>query len=438
MTGAEVLITRPWQLVRPETAAPGRVEEAVGLVLAHVFPLQARQQRTVLTYLLEPGVAPAPAVRAAEYSGVSPSRVRQLVRDAAGFARTVPPPASLLEALRLLQDGGIRTSREVTDHLYDAGLTVDRLPVRVLLRIAGMFELPGAGTPQLLGPGDTPEASTGAAADTAGQDHGHDHGHGHVDSDAHAPGRSSDHGHGQGHGRGHVRGRGDDYVAVVPAREHEQLRFYLDGPHRSLRHQIAVPVLRSDLEGLAGTAPGEAVRLRGSEAGLAAVIATHRPLRLHRAPGVGPEAGWWVWRRWDMAPRQRGVSVRLVQRLLAVRPFTDENLHGALVEAIANLPPSQRYGATVPPTSVLSAWLDDVAAVDDRLSLMAGARFWDLPQLDVDRHFSDVFAHCGEGVDGARLQSALIDRGYSRASAKALLHTSPILRRMAAGRYQLR
>lgn len=432
MTGAEVLITRPWQLVRPETAAPGRVEEALGLVLSHVFPLQARQQRTVLTYLLEPGAAPAPAVRAAEYSGVSPSRVRQLVRDAASFARTVPPPASLLEAMRLLQDGGIRTSREVTDHLYDAGLTVDPLPVRVLLRIAGVFELPCAGTPQLLGPGDTPGASTGAAADTDGHDHDH------VDSDAHAPGRGHGHGHVHGHGRAHVHGRGDDYVAVVPAREYDQLRFYLDGPHRSLRHQIAVPVLRSDLGGLAGTAPGEAAGLRGSEAGLAAVIATHRPLRLHRAPGVGPEAGWWVWRRWDMAPRQRGVSVRLVQRLLAVRPFTDENLHGALVEAIANLPPSQRYDATAPPTSLLSAWLDDVAAVDDRLSLIAGARFWDLPQLDVDRHFSDVFAHCGEGVDGAQLQGALIDRGYSRASAKALLHSSPILRRIAAGRYQLR
>ena len=56
-----MLSVQSWVRTVPGTPAPGRVEEAVGLVLAHAFPLKAHQQQALLTYLLEPGPVLAPA-----------------------------------------------------------------------------------------------------------------------------------------------------------------------------------------------------------------------------------------------------------------------------------------------------------------------------------------------------------------------------------------
>lgn len=94
---------RPWTSMVPATPAPGRVEEALGLVLAHAFPLQAHQQGALLAYLLQAGPAPAETAAAAARFGITARRVRQLVHTARVFARV-----SLLHLVQLVADGGIR------------------------------------------------------------------------------------------------------------------------------------------------------------------------------------------------------------------------------------------------------------------------------------------------------------------------------------------
>lgn len=75
----------------PGTPAPGRLEEGLGLVLAHAFPLRSGQQGAVLCYLLEPGLDSVALKAAAARYGMSTRRVRQLVDTARTFAASVRP-----------------------------------------------------------------------------------------------------------------------------------------------------------------------------------------------------------------------------------------------------------------------------------------------------------------------------------------------------------
>lgn len=59
-------------------------------------------------------------------------------------------------------------------------------------------------------------------------------------------------------------------------------------------------------------------------------------------------------------------------------------MHEALLGAVANLPPSQRYDAIVPPAAVLGAWLEDVAEQGSGLERTATGWSWDLRMPRVD------------------------------------------------------
>lgn len=389
---AGMLSVRPLVRTVPAAPAPGRVEEALGLVLAHAFPFRAQQQGAVLTYLLEAGPVPAPALVAAARFGVSVRRVRQVVHSARLFARAVPAPVSLLEAVRLVEVGGICTGGDVSAALQQAGLTVDRVPVRALLRIAELFDLPTARTCRVITPG------------------------------------------------GGLPVGGIDTTVVVPLGEQQPLAVYLDRLHLATRHQIAVAVTPDALG-------GDAAGLRCStEEALAVVVAGDARFRVHRSTAEPaprrrrsrPAQYWWVWRAREQDRENRGVSVRLVRRLLAVRPRTAEQLHEALVAALGNLPPSQRYDATVPPVAVLAAWLADVAGQGSGLARRAGGWSWDVPMPRVDAALvAGVWGHDG-AVDSDVLLGILTGQGYSRAAARALLSVSPVLQRVAPREYALR
>lgn len=399
-----MLSVRPWVRTVPGTPAPGRVEDAVGLVLAHAFPLRAQQHGVVMAYLLEPGPAPAPVVRAAAEFGVSPRRVRQLVHTARLFARTVPPPQSLLEAARLLEAGGIRTSNEVSAHLHEAGLTVERLPVRALLRISDLFDLPSGGTPRAVG-------VHAASAD-----------------------------------RGSVSGERGGAVVLVPLQEQSPLRSYLDGLHLVLRHQVAVPMPGGGGGGHdAQPAPAPSVEvLRASPDALAALIDQDARLHLHTPTAVSGGRSSrrggqrWVWRAWDRDRQHHGVTIRVAQRLLAVRARTEAQLHEALVGALANLPPSQRYDAAVSPTAVLGAWLEDVAGQGSGLVRTAAGWSWDVRLPRVDEAPVACCQEHGGPVDSGVLLEVLARQGYTTSAARALLSSSPVLQRVAPMKYALK
>lgn len=201
---------RPVRVVPPVTVAPGRVQEALGLVLAHAFPLGAHQQRLVLWVLVDPK-PDGSAARAAERVGVSPRRVRQLVGQAAAFARTVPAPDNVVQGVRLLQDGGIRTDRELSAALLAANVVVDSLSAATLLRIAGLFGLKASDQV------DSPGLSGSGGAQLLDVE--------------------------WARGRGPEASRGNDGgVVVVPARERDALHGHLRGLCSVLRHQVAVAV----------------------------------------------------------------------------------------------------------------------------------------------------------------------------------------------------
>ncbi|MGJ7442981.1 hypothetical protein, partial [Aquipuribacter sp. MA13-6] len=191
-----MLSVQPWGRTVPETPAPGRVEEALGLVLAHAFPLDRRKQDAVRAYLLDAGPTPASAEKTADRFGMSTRWVRHLSYTAKTFARTVPPPETLLEAMRRLERGGIRTGDEITASLFEAGLTLGHVPVRSLLRIGDLFGMVAARSSRVVAAGTGPGPA----------------------------------------------GRKQVGTVVVPDREELLMRSYLDQLHLLLRHQIAVPL----------------------------------------------------------------------------------------------------------------------------------------------------------------------------------------------------
>lgn len=393
-----MLSGRPWVRTVPETPAPGRVEEALGLVLAHALPLEARRQRAVLEFLLDPGTTPASVKRIAARFGRSTRWVRYLSYTAKTFARSVPPPVSVLEAMRRVERGGLRTGGEITASLLESGLTVGQVPVRSLLRIRDLFGVTAGQTTRLL--------ATGVGGST-----------GPVHPD----------------------------VVVVPGQEYLPLRSYLDDLHLVLRHQIAVPTptFASIAKGTTPPRAGQAVAPRASRAAMAALVGHDRGLQLHgfeSAGGTGVPRGRlpWVWRAWDGRRQHHGVSIRLAQRLLAVRPRTVEQLYSGLRGAVANLPPSQRYDASVPPLPVLVAWLEDIARQGSGLTRVPDGWSWQVPMPQVDALLIGCCRERGGPVDSVTLQEVLQGHGYTATASRALLSSSPVLQRVAPMKYDLR
>jgi len=372
-----VLSVQPWVRTVPETPAPGRVEEALGLVMAHALPLDARRQGAVLAFLLDPGTTPASVERTAARFNMSTRWVRYLSYTARTFARTVPPPVTVLEAMRRVGRGGIRTGGEITASLFTSGLTVGQVPVRSLLQIGDLFGVTAAQTTRLV--------ATGAGG-SARQVH--------------------------------------PDVVVVPGQDYLPLRSYLDHLHLVLRHQIAVPLPTYASVAKLTTPPrtGKAVAPRASRAAMTALVGHDRRLQLHElesAGNTGVRRGQrqWVWRAWDRRRQHHGVSIRLAQRLLVVRPHTGEQLHSALCGAVANLPPSQRYDASVPPLPVLVAWLEDVARQGSGLELQPKGWSWEIPMPPVDALLIGCCRERGGPVDSVTLREVLQDHGYTAAAS---------------------
>lgn len=385
-----MLSVPPYARTVPETPAPGRVEEALGLVLAHAFPLDRRKQDAVRAYLLDAGPTPASAEVTAELFGMSTRWVRHLSYTAKTFARTVPPPATLLEAMRRIEHGGIRTGDEISASLFEGGLTLGHVPVRSLLRIGDLFGVVAGRSSRVVAAGPGPGPGPGPA------------------------------------------NRKQVGTVMVPDREELLLSSYLDQLHLLLRHQIAVP-----LPTTRGTTTP-----RSTRAAITALVDHDTRLTLHALSsedsGVSRARRDWVWRAWDGRRQHHGVSIRLAQRLLAVRPRTAEQLYATLQGAVANLPPSQRYDARVPPPAVLGAWLGDVAQKDSSLTRGTSGWSWDMPMPQVDALLAAGCRDRNGPADSITLQNILVEHGYTSAASRALLSSSPVLRRVAPMKYDLR
>lgn len=389
-----MLSVQPWVRNVPETPAPGRFEEALSLVVAHALPLEARRQAAVLSFLLDPRPTPESAEQTAARFGMSTRWVRHLSYTVRLFARSVPPPVTVVEAMRRVESGGIRTGGEASASLIESGLTAGHVPVRSLLRIGDLF--------------DVTAQSTGVVTTGAG-------------------------------GSG---GQVQPDEVVVPGQEYVPLRSYLNDLHLVLRHEIAVPLPTYASVAKRASPPrtGKVVAPRASKAAMAALVGHDRRLQLHERESAG-SAGVprgqrpWVWRAWDGRRQHHGVSIRLAQRLLAVRPRTGEELHSGLRGALANLPPSQRHDASVPPLPVLVAWLEDIARQGNGLTRVPEGWSWEVPMPEVDALLIGCCRERGGPVDSVTLQEVLHSHGYTAAASRALLSSSPVLRRVAPMKY---
>jgi len=105
---------------------------------------------------------------------------------------------------------------------------------------------------------------------------------------------------------------------------------------------------------------------------------------------------------------------------------------------VANLPPSQRYDASVPPLPVLVGWLEDVARQGSGLTRVPKGWSWEIPMPQVDSLLIGCCRERGGPVDSVTLQEVLQGHGYTAAASRALLSSSPVLQRVAPMKYDLR
>lgn len=90
-----------------------------------------------------------------------------------------------------------------------------------------------------------------------------------------------------------------------------------------------------------------------------------------------------------------------------VRARTEQQLHQALLRALVNLPPSQRYDASTPPVAVLGAWLEHVAGQGSGLRRTAAGWSWDvtMPRVDVPRWWPAARSRAGRWTVGSLWRS---------------------------------
>jgi len=129
--------------VGPSSAAAGPVETALGLVLAQAAPAQPLAWQVLGAHLLGvDGGPPLPAPAVAAEAGVRLSWLRGLLTRVRMVARHAGPPTSVVQGMRLLEGGPVRTLEEARSALVTAGVSSSGVHPGGVLRVA-----------EVLGPG---------------------------------------------------------------------------------------------------------------------------------------------------------------------------------------------------------------------------------------------------------------------------------------------
>jgi len=127
----------------PSSPAPGPVEAAVALVLAQALPGRQEAWAALRAHLLGlAGGPPVPAAQAAAAVGRPVGWLRGLLPRVRMVARHAGPPTSLVAAVRVLEDGPVRTVEEAAAALVAAGVCAGPVHAGGVLRAA---EVLGAG-----------------------------------------------------------------------------------------------------------------------------------------------------------------------------------------------------------------------------------------------------------------------------------------------------
>lgn len=137
MVGWGVTCAPPLVRVPPGCPAPGSLETAVGLLLARVAPVRPDLWVMLRAHLLGVGGRrPVPAGVAAEAAGFTRSWLRDLLGQVRALALVTGPPACVVEGVRLLEGGPVRTVEEARAVLVTAGVSSSGVHPGGLLRVA--------------------------------------------------------------------------------------------------------------------------------------------------------------------------------------------------------------------------------------------------------------------------------------------------------------
>jgi len=121
----------------PSTPAPGRLEAAIGLVLAQAHPVRPEVWAVLTAHLLGvDGGPPLSVADAAALVGRPAWWVRELLPQVRMVARHAGPPASLVAAARVLEDGPVCTEAEASAALAAAGVCAGPVHPGGVLRTA--------------------------------------------------------------------------------------------------------------------------------------------------------------------------------------------------------------------------------------------------------------------------------------------------------------
>jgi hypothetical protein len=405
-------LRRSW----PSTPAPGLLEAAVGLVLVQAHPVRPEAWAVLTAHLLGvDGGAPVSLAQAAASVGRPAWWVRELLPRVRMVARHAGPPASLLAAVRVLEDGPVRTAGEASAALVAAGACAGPVHPGGVLRAA---EVLGAGcAAQLLtaapgGPGGPAEgvADAGDARDT-----------------------------GDTGGRVDLAGARAVEEVVAPAGRAPLVRAVMAAVVAAERRGDVVDLAEAAATvGSAGVPVGAVRLVVGRQPGWQ--VHHHRggagdgPGAAHGRGAIGASS-WWAWRR--PLVRKRGLVTSVAVRLLAARAYEAGELHAAVVDVVERLSPATRRDAGVPPAAVLVAWLTaqgllEPAAAGGLLRCPA-----DLA-LGSDVVLLQAVTAAGGTVEVAGLAEALRAAGYSASTSTQLARTCPVLTRVGRGRYAAR
>jgi len=390
----------------PQAPAPGPLETAVGLVLAQAHPARPNVWAVLASHLLGVGGAPPLSVAEAAASVGRPAWwVRELLPRVRMVARHAGPPASLVAAVGVLEDGPVRTAAEASTALVAAGACTGPVHPDGVLRAAQV--LGAACRVQLLAaePGDRQGGDGCGPAGPIG------------------PAGPA------------VQGR-PAAVVVAPAGRAALVRAVMGA--------VVAAERRGDVVDLAAAAAAAGVPMAAAHV----VIDRLEGWQTYDS-GEGPYGPlgsgcgwWWAWRR--PLVRKRGLVTSTAVRLLAARAYSRGELHAAVVDAVDRLPPTTRRDVAVPPAEVLAAWLtaQDLLepAGDQADDGRAGGRLRCSPALALrsDAVLLEAVAAAGGTADTTQLAAGLRTAGYSASTSTQLARSSPVLVRVGWSRYAAR
>lgn len=414
-------------MVVPSGPPPGPLEVAVGLLVGHAFPGRLGWQRATRLVLLgfeaarsagsvgaggvaagTGGVGPLSWESAAAVAGVNAATLRSKAGEARRLARVVGPPASLLAATRVLEDGPVCLAGEASTALVSAGCAVGPVHPRAVLACARLFAVPVAA--RVVALGGVEVVVPDRLADVLRQ-------------------------------------------LVVVAREltgaSTAVRLVEVAKRAGVSPAVAGVVLGADPAWVLHEASPLVPRRGDVDVDVAAVVS---PPEGGAAGSVG-SGGVWVWAA--RTGHRRGVPGSLALRALAVRPYGVGELHAVAVAAVERMPPSMRHGAVVPPAQVLAAWLvqQDLAALEPGRTdpgkgpgttvpegggggVVLRCRRTEVSRLDVVL-LAAVAAHGGQ-ASTAQLAGALRAAGWAPSSCQSLPRLSPVLVRAGRDIYRAR